>query len=273
MATTTYTKGRIPLRNLPSSTSITPKVYTPSITSTLIPSAIAPSTISTTHSLLPPSVPFLPTSSLQIQTQGKALFRLPSPLKDLEIPILSTETGRPVYLSIREKRSSGSCTLVDAESEEGKALASTVYHWGPGKNPVVKVGDDEFEIQGKSMVSRSMVFECRWGKFEWRYAGRKERNEGVSSLLVLEKVGVDRGRVKVAQLVRGEETRSPGSSGSSAGNGGRLDMRLDGEDGSGDGKIIDEQTVVSTCLVMLKKEVDRRRALQVAMISIAISGH
>jgi hypothetical protein len=70
--------------------------------------------------------------------------------------------------------------------------------------------------------------------------------------------------------VRGEGTRSLGSSGSSAGNGGRLEMCLDVLEG--EGNVVDEPTVVSTCLVMLKKEVDRRRALQVAMISVAISG-
>ena len=280
MATTTYTKGGIPLRNLSSSTSptaATAKRYTPSITSTISPSTLAPSTISTKHSLLPPSVPFLPTSTLQIQTAGKALFRLPSPLKDLTIPIFSLETGRPIYLSVRSKRSSGSCELIDAESEAeaGAVFASTIYHWGPGKNPVVRIhvegGEaEEFEVLGKSLVSRTTVFECRWGSFEWRYAGRKERGEGVSSLLVLE--GVEGGeRVRIAQLVRGEGTRSPGSSGSSAGNGGRLEMCLDDTEGC-KGKVIDEPTVVSTCLVMLKKEVDRRRALQVAMISIAISG-
>jgi hypothetical protein len=291
--TTTYAKGGIPLRTLPSSTitstssyskpydpSIT-KTYTPSITSTLAPSTLAPSTISTTRFLLAPPAPFLPTSTLQIQTPGKALFRLPSPPKELEIPIFMLETGRPVYLSVREKRSSGNCRLVDVDSEGERVLGSTEYHWGPGKCPIVRVNgvgkggeeeEDEFEIQGKSLVSRATVFECRWGRFEWRYAGRKERSEGMSSLLVLEKVA-DGGRVRVAQLVRGEETRSPGSTGSSAGNGGRLEMRLDDGDGDGKGKgqVVDEVTVVSTVLVMLKKEIDRRRALQVAMISAAVS--
>ena len=180
---------------------------------------------------------------------------------------------------MRSKRSSGNCDLVDAESEAGKILASTIYHWGPGKNPVVRINGqgeggegEEFEVLGKSLVSRSTVFECRGVRFEWRYVGRKERSEGVSSLLVLEKVEGE--RVRVAQLVRGEGTRSPGSSGSSAGNGGRLEVCLDCLDGEvkGEGKVIDEKMVVSTCLVMLKKEVDRRRALQVAMISIAVSG-
>jgi hypothetical protein len=131
-------------------------------------------------------------------------------------------------------------------------------------------GDDaeEFEIVNKSMLSRSVVFSCKWGTFEWRYAGKKEKAQDVNNLLVLEKVG-DEGRVRVAQLVRSEETRSPGSSSSSAGNGGRLDMCLDGEDGE---RMVDEPTVVSTVLVMLKKEVDRRRAMQVAMISVAVSG-
>jgi hypothetical protein len=286
--TTTYAKGGIPLRTLPSSTiassssyskpydpSIT-RTYTPSITSTLAPSTLAPSTISTTRFLLAPPAPFLPTSTLQIQTTGKALFRLPSPPKELEIPIFSLETGRPVYLSVRGKRSSGNCTLVDVDSEEERVLGSTEYHWGPGKCPIVRVkgvGDggeeeDEFEIQGKSLVSRTTIFECRWGRFEWRYAGRKERGEGMSSLLVLEKLG-NGGRVRVAQLVRGEETRSPGSTGSSAGNGGRLEMCLDDGDGKGKGQVVDEVTVVSTVLVMLKKEIDRRRAWQVAMISAA----
>jgi hypothetical protein len=287
--TTTYAKGGIPLRNLPPSSqspfkdsnhSLT-KVYTPSINtvgtkSTFQPSTLAPSTISTTRSLLPsgpPAPPFLPTSSLQIQTQGKALFRLPSPLKELTIPIFSPETGRPVYLSVREKRSSGNCRLVDAESEDEKVLASTTYHWGPGKNPVVRVGDrgdaEEFEILGKSMLSRSVMFSCKWGTFEWRYAGKKERAGSVNNLLVLERIGDDGARVRVAQLVRSEDTRSPGSTSSSAGNGGRLEMCLAGDDGE---EMVDEPTVASTCLVMLKKEVDRRRAMQAVMISVAVSG-
>jgi hypothetical protein len=46
-------------------------------------------------------------------------------------------------------------------------------------------------------------------------------------------------------------------------------MCLDDGDEKGKGQVVDEVTVVSTVLVMLKKEIDRRRALQVAMISAA----
>jgi hypothetical protein len=273
--TTTYAKGGISLRTLPSSSSSTSsKPYTQSFTSTLVPS-----TISSVGVPVKSTPPFLPTSSLQIQTPGKALFRLPCPPKELEIPIFSLETGRPVYLSLREKRSSGNCRLVDAESEEESVLGSTEYHWGPTKCPIVRVNGvtkggeeeiDEFEIQGKSLVSRTTIFECRWGRFEWRYCGRKERAEGVNSLLVLEKI-TEGGRVRVAQLVRGKETRSPGSTGRSAGNGGRLEFCL--YDLEGKGQLVDEVTVVITALVMLKKEIDRRRALQVAMISVAVTSH
>jgi hypothetical protein len=162
--------------------------------------------------------------------------------------------------------------LVDAESEDEKVLANTTYHWGPGKNPVVRIGEgenvEEFEIVGKSMISRSVVFSCKLGTFEWRYAGKKEKAEGVNNLLVLERIDDDGARVRVAQLVRSEETRSPGSTSSSAGNGGRLEMCLD----DGEGKVVDEPMVVCTCLVMLKKEIDRRRAMQAVMISAAVSG-
>ena len=130
---------------------------------------------------------------------------------------------------------------------------------------------------GRNLLSRAVGFESRrWGKFEWRYGDRKEkkalRSEGggeVNSLLVLEKVVPGRGegkkevRIRVAQLLRGEDTRTPGSKSMSSGNGGRLELCLSGEDG----EVIDEVTVVVTCLVMLKKEIDRMRACQIAAMS------
>ena len=134
---------------------------------------------------------------------------------------------------------------------------------------------------GKSLLSRTVVFESnRWGKFEWRYAGKKERkawsSDGkthVNNLLVLEKVGGEegkecQGRVRVAQLVRSEVMRTAGSKASSAGNGGRLEMCLSKEMG----ELVDEVTVIATCLVMLKKEIDRLRAYQIAMLSVIATG-
>lgn len=78
----------------------------------------------------------------------------------------------------------------------------------------------------------------------------------------------------VAQFVRGEGCRTPGSGASAAGNGGRLVMDL-GVWEAGDVKVEREMAVlmvVTTCLVMLKREVDRRRAQQIAIMAGAAGG-
>jgi hypothetical protein len=96
------------------------------------------------------------------------------------------------------------------------------------------------------------------------------RGEGCDNLLILERVMGDERR-QVARLVRGEETRTPGTKKSNAGNGGRLELALEGEWSSGDavkggGSGISEAVVVVTVLVMLKKEIDRMRGWQAVAI-------
>ncbi|KAK3315317.1 hypothetical protein B0H66DRAFT_341323 [Apodospora peruviana] len=131
--------------------------------------------------------------------------------------------------------------------------------------------------------------------FEWRYAGRKERkaytttatltptaakDDGVDSLLILEKVlRISTGdekeefhRVPVAQFLRNAGLRTLGTSASSAGNGGRLLVDLDDTKWGFDESNKTEREmalvmVVTTCLVMLKREVDRRRAQQIAIMA------
>jgi hypothetical protein len=83
---------------------------------------------------------------------------------------------------------------------------------------------------------------------------------------------------------RGEGTRTAGSQSCWAGNGGVLKMCLSSEDGNSKsktmvddkgskaagcvgGQVIDEAIVVSTCLVMLKKEIDRLRSIQIIVLS------
>jgi hypothetical protein len=175
------------------------------------------------------------------------------------------------------------------------ALAQTTYCFGPGNNPVVRIDAaddhdaDEFEIVNKGLLTRAVRFQSRrWGRFEWHYADRCERAEcHANSLLVLEKIellldpvaaaagAASRGRVererrvRVAQLVRSEAYRTPGTRASTAGNGGRLQMALEAEDGRG--LLVDEVVVVVTCLVMLK-EIDRLRTVQIMAMSAAASG-
>ncbi|KAL2197212.1 hypothetical protein P885DRAFT_36686 [Corynascus similis CBS 632.67] len=82
-------------------------------------------------------------------------------------------------------------------------------------------------------------------------------------------------RTVVARFIRGEDYRSPGSGASTAGNGGRLLLDLgiwEGEDGGKGDREMAVVMVVTTCLIMLKREIDRRRAQQIAIMSGAASG-
>ncbi|KAK3343771.1 hypothetical protein B0T25DRAFT_306874 [Lasiosphaeria hispida] len=186
-------------------------------------------------------------------------------------------------------------------------LSTTRYRFGPGRHPHIRLfapggaaptpnpfldhddadhhsGDvdlstwDAFDVLPSGLLTRAVHFRTRLGTFEWRYASRKERKAaGADSLLVLDRVvkiarARDRGEVKdeevrtpVAQLVRNGEFRSEGSRASSAGNGGRLlvDWR-GGEKGEGEMVLV---LAVTTVLVMLKREVDRRRAQQIAIMA------
>jgi hypothetical protein len=216
---------------------------------------------------------FNPTTSLQIQAEGKRVINFPLPPKQLEIPIFSPTTGRPVYISIRPRRRKGNCRLVLAEDSFETAVARTTYRFGPRRDPIVRIGRDddlnadEFQIVGLSLFNRAMAFETkRWGRFEWRYGNREERAQyAADNLLILEKVGGsgEGERVRVAQLVRNTVLRTPGTKYMAAGNGGRLQMDLGGEKGR---EVIDEVVVVVTCLVMLKKEIDRLRVIQIAVL-------
>jgi hypothetical protein len=223
---------------------------------------------------------FNPTTCLQIRAHGKPVLSFPLPSNELEIPIFSTETGRPVYISIRPTRRKGLCRLVLAEDSFETAIARTTYRFGPGpgRNPVVRIGRDddlsadEFEMVGKNLLTRTVGFETRkWGRFEWRYGNKEERRKyRADNLLVLEKImGNGEYRIRVAQLVRNDDSRTPGTKRAAAGNGGRLQMNLRGE---AEEELLDEVVVVATCLVMLKKEIDRLRAIQIMAISGAAGG-
>ncbi|KAI0472470.1 hypothetical protein F4859DRAFT_106525 [Xylaria cf. heliscus] len=76
-----------------------------------------------------------------------------------------------------------------------------------------------------------------------------------------EKPGAPR---RIAQLVRNETYRSPGTARATAGNGGRLMLDLGVFDEKRRERV--EWLVVTTAVTMLKREVDRRRAQQFAVI-------
>jgi hypothetical protein len=229
-------------------------------------------------STLIPSPPFNPTKKLLIDAQGISLLRLPLPPKEMQIHI-TKPNKELVYMSGRLKRSSGNAVLTD---KNGVALVTSEYLWGPGRDPTLRVllsgkhiGEEVICVKGE-WTSRKQHFLCEGGRdgFVWRYvreidsATRKKATSLVmevdaSSSIEKEKEVGRSGIQRIAQLIRNEETRTPGTKSSSAGNGGELVV----DEGVLGGMSIGEGVVVASCLMMLKKEIDRRRAVQMTMMS------
>ena len=212
---------------------------------------------------------FTPRTTLTIQSLGISWFRFPLSVKELTTPVLRDST--PVYQSVRDRRSTGSCTLT-ATQPTATEVARTTYSFGPGRKraPAVTIGDEEeFRVyRSGGICCGNCTFQWRGERCEWVYE-REMRPATTSSdarplktkLLVLY-IGDGTNRRKVAELVRNNETRTKGSGSTWAGNGGALVL---GDDA-------DEVMVVATVLVMLKREMDRRRFHQIAMLSGAGAG-
>ncbi|RYP65833.1 hypothetical protein DL769_006205 [Monosporascus sp. CRB-8-3] len=198
--------------------------------------------------------------------------------------------------------------VAEKEAPDPTPLATTTYRFGPGRPPTVLLGHpadpervETVEVASRSLVSRAVELRTSFGVFAWRYARSKERKACVlgagpdggaaaapDSLLVFEHLidegdgdddgggngGKRRAQAsrrasvrRVAQLVRNPEFRSPGTSARTAGNGGRLMLDLGGFDEKLRERV--QWLAVATALVMLKKEVDRRKAAQIAIIAAA----
>ncbi|PSN72460.1 hypothetical protein BS50DRAFT_569945 [Corynespora cassiicola Philippines] len=205
---------------------------------------------------------FQPAKSLHINTKGIPWLRFPLPPSELQTSIHNPD-GSIAYNSTRSTRSSGSCVLTDAD---GRQLLGTTYFFGPNRDPILTrldVGggpDNEIKTLSK-WTSRSQVFVLPDGRtFEWEYKKEKgfgnKGDKGTALIMSMQ------GR-RIAVLVRNDDTRTSGSKSCSAGNGGELILgeTVGGMDG------LSEEIVVATCLLMLKKEVDRRRFVQILIIS------
>ncbi|KMP04922.1 hypothetical protein CIRG_04603 [Coccidioides immitis RMSCC 2394] len=180
-------------------------------------------------------------------------------------------------------RARGDATL---SSPQFGDLLKTCYFFGPHRDPVirsasndntldtdtntdtaVKASTPEIKVVGK-WNSRTQYFTTFYGdSFQWRYIQCDDPRWNCKKLLVLESLennSPDRIGRRVAQLVRNEHTRPQGASKSAAGNGGELLL-----DDRAIGVEVDEALVVATCLLMLKKEIDRRRMAEIAVFGIA----
>ncbi|KAJ5618379.1 hypothetical protein N7528_007022 [Penicillium herquei] len=234
---------------------------------------------SSTLCTLQDSDSFYPSRILNIDARGIRAFRLPLPPSQTEISITNVD-GSTSYVSTRARRWSGNSVL--SHSKRGN-LIRTDYFFGPNRDPVLcllqtsSVLAEQVKITGK-WTSRSARFSMSTGTtYEWSYAKEKSAEGKKSNLIVLralsgsdseEKEKDSRDGRRVAQLVRSADTRTPGTSKCAAGNGGELQI----DDSALQALQLDECVVVATCLVMLKREIDRRRVIQTAVIGGAGGG-
>lgn len=233
---------------------------------------------------------FQPTLNFQIDNKGVPWIALPLPPKPYPIPVYavtgSGEVAEKAYESIRPERNSGNCSLYQADSEV--PVCETTYRFGPNRPPKIRLvnndanklstddSEEEFEVKSRGCATRSVSIRTHMGTFIWRHANRAERRAAnADSLLVLEavtKVALENGKQKeqfrrVAQLVRNEEYRTAGTGKTHAGNGGRLMMDLREWTDRKDERRQMEVFVVASCITMLKREVDRRRMHQTAIMT------
>lgn len=168
------------------------------------------------------------------------------------ISVFQPESSEAEYASIRLKKNSNSCALVRASDPRQAALVSTIYRFGPGRHPRMRilpsdsvvsieeaikddnVRGERVEVKSRSLVSRGQVFDTSLGKFEWRYGTDEERAAcDADSLLVMERLdrvslpggGESKSGARVAHLIRNKQFRTPGTEKYSGGNGGRLDRK------------------------------------------------
>jgi len=209
---------------------------------------------------------FTPAKTFHINARGIPVLRLPLAPSELITTIENTD-GSVAYTSTRERQSSGNCVLTDAN---GRSLISTTYFFGPTKDPFLtrldtEAGKDNVIKTVSKWTSRSHKFLLSDGRvLEWEY--KREKGFGVGDKKGAALVLTLNGK-RLALLIRNDETRTLGSKSCSAGNGGQLvlDEEVGGKSGIG------EELVIATCLLMLKKEIDRRRTVQFMMIAAAVS--
>lgn len=229
---------------------------------------------------------FVTTSELQIQATGYDMNQALTGNMLENITVERVSSGQNEYTSVRLKRSSNSCALVHA-SDPNRTLISTIYRWGPGRRPKMhilpndavisveqaleneKIPGEVVGVKSRTWYSRDQIFDTSLGQFTWSYADRHERHEaGADSLMVMERIdGNSKAGVTVAQFIRNDELRTPGSKKYSGGNGGRLimDLRMWNDEKTAGAGI--EAFVVASCILMLKREADRFINNNVAAVS------
>lgn len=221
-----------------------------------------------------------PSKVLTIVAGGTRACRLPTPSNELQIPIYDgTDTSvEPLYISTRATRRSGNAVL--RHSQRGD-LYGSYYKFGPFREPVIRHvsapsdikrpgQEDEEGPLAVSTKGHALSFKVDFtiadtGKtFNWKYT-KTQLPTGKTRVLALETDAAGSSSDKappktLAVLLRTDDTRTPGSSKWDAGNGGQLVIDASAT------AFMDEALIVATCIMMLKKEIDRQRGAQAAAI-------
>jgi len=228
---------------------------------------------------------FVVTVQVQVQVIGYDVNQALTGRTLENISIFRPGSKEAEYASIRLKKNSNSCALVRASDPRQATLISTIYRFGPGRHPRMRilpsnsvisveeaikndnVRGELVEVKSRSMFSRGQVFDTSLGKFEWRYGTKEEQATcNADSLLVMERidrVSLPDGRksksgAHIAHFIRNDQFRTPGTAKYSGGNGGRLmiDLRIWNDDKHTSPQHV-EAFVVASCILMLKREADR----------------
>lgn len=235
-----------------------------------------------------PELPIKPSTIFTIQAQGTRFIRIPTPSRELEIAVFNgTDTSaEPVYISTRAKRSSGNAVL--RHFIKGDLLATT-YRFGPFREPEIRRIDansdgkfiqsdepDKLAVKistGGCVTSRAVTVTNPDDKdktFTWDYKKIKTSGGKQKVIVLSMKDASPASSWKkdqiLAALIRTDDTRTPGTRKSDAGNGGRLILDEQAT------AFMGEEMIIATCLMLLKKEIDRQRIVQAAIIAGAAGG-
>lgn len=231
---------------------------------------------------------FSPTKQLQIEAVGYTFESSLYGNNFEQIAVFSPVTNDREYTSIRLKKSSNSCALVRGADANASPLLATIYRWGPGRPPKIRIFPKDTTVSvedainsdtvkcelvgvnSRNMFSRTQIIETSFGTFEWRYGNRGERKEAeqADSLLVMDKIDPStKNSTRIAQMVRSDEYRTEGTARCMGGNGGRLMIDLRAwTDSKGVTAADIEAFVVASCICMLKREADRFKDASIAAV-------
>lgn len=202
---------------------------------------------------------------LRVDVKGIGAIRIPVPMTQKMILVYDMNDSL-AYMSVRSSIWSGSSIL---SSPKRGHLITTEHNLGRCPQlrllqPVDEVDRIEPIAVTSKLTSRAAHFTVRGSAclFEWRYIKKKCANGKTHNVLALQmKDPILRRTTVAAHLVRDEGTRTAGSSRFTAGNGGELAISAELNP-----ELIDEALLIATCLIMLRKERDRRRLIQTIVI-------